>query len=39
VAGPFATLYLVYTLFSITLTSYGFGKGAVTVLKWTMREN
>ena len=37
-AGPFATLYLAYTLFSITLTSYGFGKGAVTVLKWTLRE-
>ncbi|ARN80855.1 hypothetical protein [Methylocystis bryophila] len=35
--GPFATLYLGYTLFSLTLTSYGFGKGAVTVLKWTLR--
>jgi hypothetical protein len=34
-AGPFALLYLVYTLLSITLTSYGFGKGSVTVLKST----
>ena len=37
-AGPFATLFSAYTLFSITLTSYGFGKGAVTLLKWTLRE-
>jgi hypothetical protein len=38
VPGAFATLYLVYTLLSITLTSYGFGKGAVSVLKSTFKE-
>jgi len=38
VAGPFMPVYLAYTLFSITLTSYGFGKGAVTVLKSTLRK-
>ncbi len=37
-AGPFATLFPAYTLASITLTSYGFGKGAVTLLKWTLLE-
>jgi hypothetical protein len=37
-AGPFGTLFTAYTLFSITLTSFGFGKGAVTLLKWTLRE-
>lgn len=37
VAGPFATLYLGYTLLSIVLASYGFGKGAVAVLKSTVR--
>jgi len=36
--GPFTPVYLAYTLISITITSYGFGKGAVTVLKSTLRE-
>ncbi len=35
--GPFALAFRVYTFASVTMTTYGFGGAAISILRWTFR--